>query len=283
MFRIGKNVKHAGGPVKNKETVLITGATSGIGNAFARIFAERGYDLFLASRNQAKMGAMKKEFEDRYGNTVTTMSIDLATPSSARQVYEETTTRQIEIQILVNNAGFGLVGLHTGLDLRKVEEMIQLNITTPTALCLFFGDEMRKKKKGYILNVASTAAYQPTPYTAVYGATKSYLLNFSEALAKELEDDHIGVTCLSPGPTDTNFFDAVGVDGFREKKKGVWAKSNLMEPGEVAAIGVNALFAGKLSVVAGNWNAILAFSNRLAPRRTAAKISKKVMKQSTSD
>jgi len=269
--------------MKTTQTALITGATSGIGNSFAHLLAERGYDLFLASRNREKMDSMKKKLHDRYGITVTAMSIDLAQPLSARKVYEETISQAIDIHVLVNNAGFGLVGLHTDLDMRKVEEMIQLNVTTPTELCALFGREMKKRKKGYILNVASTAAYQPTPYTTVYGATKSYLLSFSEALAKELEDDDIVVTCLSPGPTDTNFFDAVGVEGFRDKKKGVWEKSNLMAPRQVAEIGIQALFAKKLSVVAGHWNALLAFSNRLASRRTAAGISKKVMKQSINE
>jgi uncharacterized protein len=266
-----------------RETVLITGATSGIGNEFAHIFAERGYDLFLASRNQEKMDGIKKKIEGLYGITVTTMSIDLAKPSAARKVYEETISRKIDIQVLVNNAGFGISGEHTDMDMCKVQEMIQLNVTTVTELCSLFGHEMKKKRKGYILNVASTAAYQPTPYLTVYGATKSYVLNFSEALAKELEDDHVVVTCLSPGPTDTNFFERVGVDGLAEKKTGIWAKSHRMKSRKVAEIGVNALFAKKLSLVAGNWNSLFAFSNRLAPRKAAAGVSKKVMKQAIGD
>lgn len=273
--------KDTGGDVKRRQTVLITGATSGIGKDFARIFAERGFDLFLASRKQEKMESLKKELEERHAVTVTTMSIDLAQPLSARKVYEETVFRKIDIDVLVNNAGFGIAGEHVDLDMHRTQEMIQLNATTPTQLCSLFGHEMKKKKSGYILNIASTAAYQPTPYTAVYGATKSYLLNFSEALAKELEDHHVVVTCLSPGPADTNFFDAVGVEGLPGQKKGIWAKRNLMASRDVAEIGVQALFAEKLSVIAGNRNAILAFSNRLAPRSAAARISKKVMRQAT--
>lgn len=262
-----------------RETALITGATSGIGNDFARIFAERGYDLFLASRNREKMDGIRKKFAELYGITVTTMPIDLAKPSAARKVYEETVSQGIEIQVLVNNAGFGIAGLHTDLDMGNVEEMIQLNVTTLTQLCSLFGQEMKRKKKGYILNIASTAAYQPAPYIAAYGATKSYVLNFSEALAMELEDYNVVVTCLSPGPTDTNFFERVGVEGVSDRKKGVWAKSNLMASRKVAEIGVNALFSKKLSVVAGSWNSFLAFSNRLAPRRMAASVSKKMMRQ----
>jgi short-subunit dehydrogenase len=266
-----------------RETVLITGATSGIGNDFAHIFAERGYDLFLASRNREKMDSIKKKLEDLCGITVRMMSVDLAKPLSTRKVYEETISQKMDIHVLVNNAGVGVAGEHVDLDMRKVEEMIHLNVTTLTELCSLFGGAMKKKRKGYILNIASTAAYQPTPFTAVYGATKSYVLNFSEALAEELEDYNVVVSCLSPGPTDTNFFDGVGVEGVREKKKGIWAKSNLMKSRKVAEIGVNALFAKKLSVIAGNWNSFLAFSNRLAPRKAAASISKKVMRQATGD
>ena len=266
-----------------RETVLITGATSGIGNDFAHIFAEKGYDLFLASRNREKMDSIKKKLEDLYGINVKTMSIDLAKPLSARKVYEESISQKIDVRVLVNNAGFGIHGEHADLDMRKVEEMIQLNVTTLTELCSLFGHEMKKKRQGYILNVASTAAYQPAPYIAVYGGTKSYVLNFSEALAKELEDYNVAVTCLSPGPTDTNFFEVVGVQGIAEKKTGIWAKSNRMAPRKVADIGVDALFSKKLSIIAGGWNSLLAFSCRLAPRRAAASISKKVMKQATGD
>lgn len=266
-----------------RETALITGATSGIGRDFAHIFAERGYDLFLASRNSEKMAGLKKELEGLYGISVITLSVDLAQPSSAMRVYEEVVSRKMEIQVLVNNAGFGIHGEHTDLDIHKVDEMIQLNVTTLTELCSLFGHEMKKKRRGYILNVASTAAYQPAPYIAVYGGTKSYVLNFSEALAKEMEDYHVSVTCLSPGPTDTNFFEAAGGSDIAEIQRGFWGKRNRMAAREVAEIGVNALFSKKMSIIAGGWNSLLAFGNRLAPRRTAANISKKMMRQATSD
>jgi hypothetical protein len=140
---------------------------------------------------------------------------------------------------------------------------------------------MKKRRKGYILNMASTAAYQPVPYIAAYGGTKSYVLNFSEALAKELEDYNVVVTCLSPGPTDTNFFEGENLSGITKKGKRLWSKNSCMESLEVAEIGVNALFARKLSVVAGSWNSLFAFSNRLAPRRASASISKQVLKKAT--
>lgn len=263
---------------KKRETVLITGATSGIGCDMADIFAEKGYDLFLASRNSEKMDAVKAKLEKLHAITVNTLAVDLAKPSAARKVYEETVSRNIEVSVLVNNAGFAVYGEHVDLDPDKSAEVIYLNAVALTQLCSFFGLEMKKRKRGYILNVASTAAYQPTPYTAVYGATKSYVLSFSEALARELEDYNVVVTCLSPGPTDTNFFDGVGVPGINEQTTGIWAKNNRMHSRRVAQIGVNALFAKKLSVIAGRWNALMAFGNRLVPRRLSVAVSGRIMK-----
>ena len=229
-----------------KETVLITGATSGIGNDMAHIFAEKGYDLFLASRNREKMDAIKGKLEALHKIEVNTLPIDLAIPASACRLYEETISRNMEISVLVNNAGFAVYGEHVDQDPDRSAQVIHLNTVTLTQLCLLFGREMKKRRRGYILNVASTAAYQPTPFTAVYGATKSYVLSFSEALAQELEDYSVVVTCLSPGPTDTNFFEAVGVQDILDSRKtGIWAKNNLMESRRVAEIGVNAPFCEK--------------------------------------
>ena len=165
------------------------------------------------------------------------------------------------------------------MDINKVQEMIQLNIGTVTDLCLLFGKEMKEKRKGHILNIASIAAYQPDPYLATYSASKSYILNFSEALAKEMEDYHVVVTCLSPGATDTNFFNNAQMG---DKKKGLFSNKGRMNSREVAAIGIGSLFAEKLSIIPGMKNSLLAFSNRLAPRNISAIISKKLMKDSMS-
>jgi uncharacterized protein len=208
------------------QTVLITGATSGIGYDFATIFAEKGCNLFLASRNQEKLDDIKVSFEKKYDISVMIMAIDLSVEKSADNIYNETLRQNVKIDILINNAGFGLQGEHINLETKKIQEMIHLNITTLTELCTFFGREMKERKKGYILNIASIAAYQPVPYLAAYSATKSYVLNFSEALAKEMEDYHVVVTCLSPGATSTNFFDEAGIG---DRKKGLWANATRME------------------------------------------------------
>lgn len=262
-----------------KETVLITGATSGIGYDFATIFAEKGYDLFLASRNIEKLDDIKVSFEKQYDISVMIMPIDLSKVKSAKTVYEKTLNQNAEINVLINNAGFGIQGEHIDLEMSKVQAMIQLNITALTELCALFGKDMKKRRKGYILNVASTAAYQPVPYLAAYSATKSYVLNFSEALAKEMEDYQVVVTCLSPGATSTNFFDYAGIG---DKEKGFWANSARMQSRDVAIIGVNALFAKKLSVISGIKNSFLAFTNRFASRKIVANISKKLVKNAVS-
>ncbi len=257
-----------------KTFALITGATSGIGYDFASILAEKGYNLFLVSRNKEKLDQIQTDFKKEYGISVMTFPIDLSTPDSAESLYNETIKKKAEINVLVNNAGFGVMGELVDSDIKKVKGMIQLNITTLTEICLLFGKEMKERKKGHILNIASTGAYQPAPYLAAYGGTKSYVLNFSEALAKEMEDYHVVVTCLSPGPTDTNFFEHAQVG---DKKKGLFSNTGRMKSREVAAIGIDALFAEKLSVISGKKNSFLAFTNRLAPRKMAANISKKLM------
>ena len=175
---------------------------------------------------------------------------------------------------MVNNAGFGINGEQIEQDLNKTKSMLNLNIITLTELCTLFGKEMRKEKQGYILNIASTGAYQPVPYFASYAATKSYVLNFSEAIAKELKKHNITVTCLSPGVTNTNFFDIAGIGN---QKKGMWKNKTRMSPKKVAQIGIHALFNKKISIVPGFMNNFLIFLIRLTPRTIVANIMKKLM------
>ncbi len=264
-----------------RQTALVTGPTSGIGHGVACILAERGFDLFLVSRNGEKLAAVKNDLESHHGIAVSTMGQDLSQPGAAKRVFDEAQARGIDISILVNNAGFGIGGELTDMEPRVVAQMIQLNIITPTELCLLFGREMKRKRSGRILNLSSTAAYQPTPYIAAYGGTKSYILNFSEALAKEMEDYGVVATCLVPGPTDTSFFDRTGIEGLDEKQTGLWAKKKRMSPRSVARIGVDALAAGKLTTIAGLRNFLLAFANRLVPRSLSATISKWMIKQAS--
>ncbi len=263
-----------------KSNVLVTGATSGLGYAFATIFAEKHYNLFLASRNQQSLDEMKRDFESKYDVLVATRAIDLSEPKSAYELFVETLTQNIVIDVLINNAGVGIRGQHVDQEISKVVAMVQLNVTTLTELCMFFGAEMKRRRKGYILNVASTAGYQPLPYLAAYSGTKGYVLNFSEALAKELEDYNVVVTCLSPGPTNTNFFNAAGIG---DRKTGFFANRGRMSSTQVAMVGVNSLFSKRLSIIPGFKNSTYAFLNRFSPRGITATIAKKLMSKSIND
>jgi short-subunit dehydrogenase len=255
--------------------VLITGATSGIGRDFADLFAEQGNDLYLVSRSKSKLSEVKKEIEDKSKVSVEIMAIDLSNTNSAQELFDNVCRENLEIDILVNNAGFGVQGEHTEFELSKITQMINLNVITLSHISSLFGNEMKKRGGGHILNVASIGAYGPVPYLAAYAATKSYILYFSEALAKELEDYNIVVTCLSPGVTDTNFFNAAGIG---DKTDGIWSNKARMNSRKVAKYGIKQLFSGKLSVVPGFMNSFSVFLYRFLPRGMAANMTKKLLK-----
>ncbi len=256
---------------------VITGATSGIGYEIAKILAERKYNLLLVSRKPETLAATQQELVDTYGVAVDVFVQDLSESGAGKRVYGYIAEKGYTIEVLINNAGFGLQGEHLDMPLEKIHSMIQLNITALTDLAYYIGAHMKAQQRGYILNVASTAGYQPLPYMAAYGATKSYVLNFSEALAKELEEYGVSVTALSPGMTATKFFAEMGVGN---NTSGVFNKSGRMSAAAVAKIGVDALFAGKISVISGWKNKVLLFLNRISPRASVASITKKMMRRS---
>lgn len=253
---------------------LITGASSGIGLEMARLLAGRGYDLLIVSRNAARLADLAASLENESGVAAHSFAIDLAKAGSARRVFDASKERGLEIDVLINNAGVGLFGEHLSVDLEASQEMLQLNIVSLCELCSLYGQDMRVRGKGRILNIASTAAYQPTPYFAAYGASKSFVLNFSEALAKELEDEGVTVSCLSPGPTATGFFNAMDERGIQN---GHFDKGGRHDARRVAEIGIDLMLAGKLSKIVGTVNTLRSFSGRLAPRAVVASISKRLM------
>ena len=256
------------------KTALITGATSGIGLEMALILAQKGYNLILASRRKDKLEELSSKLEEKFKIKTNILAIDLSLPGSAKKLFEK--FKNYKIEILINNAGFGLFEEHRKLDIKKVEEMIYLNIVTLTNTCSLFGAQMKERNRGYILNLASTAAFVPLPYSAAYAATKSYVLNFSEAIAKEFEDYNVSITCLSPGMTDTNFFNMAGVGN---KNKGMFAKSERMSAKEVAKYGIQAMFSKKLSVVPGIRNRTMIFTYRFFSRKMIAKLAKIFIKK----
>jgi short-subunit dehydrogenase len=256
---------------------LVTGASSGIGREFARLLAAEGRPLLLVGRDQGRLNEVAEEARTTHGVAVWAHPCDLGRPGAARELFDFTRGEGLEIEFLINNAGFGLYGEHVDLDLTRLHQMLQVNVGALAELCLLCGAEMKRRKSGRILNVASTAAYQPTPYLAAYGASKSFVLSFSEALAMELADHGVTVSCVSPGPTDTAFFGDMEARG---AASGHFAKSRRQDAREVARIGLDAMMTGRLSKVVGAKNAFLAWSNRLAPRKLVAKVSKGLMRSS---
>ncbi|MET1249716.1 SDR family oxidoreductase [Sporolactobacillus sp. STCC-11] len=242
------------------KTALVTGATSGIGNALAKLLAADHYDLILVSRDDEKMRAIKSELTDR---SVTIIKKDLSQFHAAKEVFDEVKRNGLTIDLLINNAGFGLVGAFDSLPIERQSEMIQLNCAALTELTYYFLPDLRSKM-GKIMNVASTAAYQPGPFMAVYFASKAYVLSLSEALAEEFDKSGVTVTALCPGPTHTNF----GSVAHAENTK---MFSRTMDVQTVARIGYRAMMKGKRVVVTGQVNYAGAIAAKLLPRRWSAK------------
>ncbi len=255
-----------------QKTILITGATGGIGLAMARILALEGHHLILTGRSEEKLARMRSALPQAWLKNVETMIADLADPAAPQYLFDECTRRGLAVDVLVNNAGNGYIGEHLNADMQKIQAMLACNIMALTELCTRFGQEMKRRKSGYMLNIASTAAYQPLPYMASYAASKAYVLHFSEALAKELESDHIVVTAFCPGPTATGFFETATVGGDR------FSEIGYAQVDDVARSALDALFSKKLSAVYGRKNAIMIFLERFLPRRAVAAIAKRFMR-----
>lgn len=250
-------------------TALITGASSGIGLELAKLFAKDGYRLALVARSRQKLDELAGQFEKQYGIAVVVIGEDLALPGSPQVIYEKLLKENIQIDTLVNNAGFGLLGEFGKSDLSGYLEMIQVNITSLTRLTRLFLPSMIARKSGQILNVASTAAFQPGPYMAVYYASKAYVLSFSLALREELSGTGVYVSALCPGPTKTGFQNRAGIENIRLLKQ----LSN-MTAGEVAEFGYRKFQQNKPLIIPGFLNKIGAASSRLMPRAWSAKIVK---------
>ena len=254
---------------KSESTVLITGASSGIGLELARTFASYGHSLVLVARNQDRLTNVAQELHKQFGVSVITIAKNLSQETAPQEIVHELNTQNIDIDILVNNAGFGLFGFFKDTDIKTEIDMINLNITALTALTKCLLPQMLKNKNGKILNVASTAAFQPGPLMAVYFATKAYVVSFSEALANELKGTGVSVTTLCPGPTDTGFQDAAKMANARLFRH---AKT----PAEVADLGYRGLMNGKHIVIPGFKNNFLAFLTRFAPVRLSAAIVRRM-------
>lgn len=249
------------------KTVLITGATAGIGREFSKIFAENHYNLVLVARDSTLLKQMSREWEKRYGVAVTAIAKDLSHSDAPRDLYQEIANQNIEIDVLVNNAGRGSHGAFLGIGDDDTASEVQLNIGTLTMLCKLFGNDMVKRGGGRILNVSSTAGFQAGPLMSVYYASKGYVLLFSEALNFELKKKGVAVTVLCPGPTKTEFFKRSDMTA-TNLAKGPW----IMEASDVAQAGYSGLMNGKTIIIPGMLNKLMTFMVRFTPRRLAATI-----------
>ena len=251
-----------------KETALITGASSGIGLDLARLFAKDGYDVVLVARSEGKLREIAAEFQRDFGVTAHVIVADLAQPDAPRRVVE---ALPAAVDVLVNNAGFGVAGPFVERDLDKQLEMIHVNVAALTHLTGLLLPPMIARRRGRVLNVASTAAFQPGPLMAVYYATKAYVLSFSEAVADELRDSGVTVTALCPGPTDTGF--AVAAEMTKSR---LFSVAKVMSSAEVARAGFEGMKRGKRIVIPGMTNKMVAQSVRFSPRRVVTTIARKL-------
>jgi uncharacterized protein len=254
----------------DRKTALITGASFGIGMELARIFSREGHNLVLVARSADRLRQLASELEKAHATRSLILASDLTEPGSAAYLLDQTTRADITVDVLVNNAGFGQFGLFLENDLEECLHQIQLNITTLTHLTRLYLPEMVERKSGRILNVASTAAFQPGPLMAVYYASKAYVLHFSEAIANELRGTGVTVTCLCPGATATEFHKRAHMTDIQLLRFGA------MDARTVAEDGYRALIAGKPVVISGFKNWLLAQSVRFAPRQLVIAVARKL-------
>jgi short-subunit dehydrogenase len=245
-----------------KKVALITGASAGLGTEFARQLSKRGHRLVLVARRKDRLDALAKEL----GNA-RTVAVDLSKANAAAKLIADVEAQSEQIETLVNNAGFGLIGRFAELDGTRQRRMIDLNVGTLVDLCRAVAPKMIERQAGAILNVASTAAFQPGPKMAVYFATKAFVLSFTEALHEELKPHGIKVSCLCPGPTRTEFGEVAGFGG-----NGLFDRV-AMEAPEVVDAGLRGLDQNRAVVVPGLVNKAVAASTRFAPRSVVRKIA----------
>jgi uncharacterized protein len=255
----------------NRKTALITGASGGIGEALARTLAQHGYNLILVARTMGKLEALGAELSTKNGVETTSISSDLSAFDASEKLIQDLETRKLNVDVLVNNAGFGEYGEFATGDPVKQQQMISLNILTLTMLTRHLLPKMLERKFGRIMNVASTAAFMPGPLMSVYYASKAYVLSFSEALGEELLNTGVTVTALCPGPTESDFQARAEM----QESKLVKGKT-LMTSREVAEQGVAALERGQRVVIPGIINQIQAQASRFLPRAIVPGIIKNV-------
>ncbi|WP_430406529.1 SDR family NAD(P)-dependent oxidoreductase [Fluviicola sp.] len=257
-----------------KQTVLITGATSGIGKELARLFAKEGYKLVIVARDEQKLEDTADELKEIGALQVTPISCDLSVVGSAQKLYNQVRKRRIVIGTLINDAGAGEHGFFKETPLDEELAIIQLNVTSLVQLTKLYMREMVRRDEGKILQLASIASYQPTPLLAVYAATKAFVLSFTDALINELKDSNVTMTALIPGATDTEFY-------VRANAENIKATENMAGPDVVAKIGFQALMNGKPHAVAPGMKSQILKSSLMSNQQVAAMARKQMEVKTT--
>jgi uncharacterized protein len=253
---------------------LITGAASGFGYEFSKLLAEDSYNLILVDINGPGLEEVKQEIVKKYSVGIELLVQDLSKPGCALDIFS--TVRQYHIDILINNAGYGLYGFFSATDWQIEEDMISLQVLTLTHLTKLVLKDMIARGKGHIMNVSSMAAFQPGPLMAVYYATKAYILSFSEALANEVKGTGVTVTAFCPGQTETNFQKKVA---FYSDSKLSHTGKLMADPRKVAKTGYKAMMAGKSIVIPGKFNKLLVQLHRIMPRKTTVSLVRKLQEK----
>jgi uncharacterized protein len=254
---------------------LITGASKGIGRAIALELAKRNYDLLLTARSPDLLQGVSEEIQRMYPVAIHFMALDLSEINAPQKLYDWCNENDYPVSVLVNNAGYGISGEFRSSSLEKNTNLVFLNVIAPTELCRLFIPMLGQHSQGYILNIASTASYQSVPYLAVYASSKAYLLRLSRSLTRELAATGISITCVSPGPTSTDWAETASIP---PKALKIANKLN-MQPAKVAEIAVRSMLAKKTEVVPGFLNKLGVFIVWLLPKRiseiSAASLYKK--------
>lgn len=248
-------------PSLGTQVALVTGACSGIGRALAFGLAARGYRLVLVSQREAELNRAAGELGEQHAVEVHAVVLDLARPESAEELYAKVKALGLEVDVLVNNAGFFFFGEAVDADPARANAMLQLHVVTPSLLCTRFGRDMRARRRGDILIVSSISAWRDFPGIGYYGSSKKYLRGFARSLRSELKVYGVNVTCLAPGATATDLYDPTLVPVQRARKLGV-----MMSAQAVADAGLRALFAGKAETVPGLLNAVMAALSAWTPQ-----------------
>lgn len=243
-----------------KKYVLITGASSGIGKTFACEYAKQSKNLVLVARSKSKLNALKDELVNEYKVDVKIIDLDLSSENAAIQLFNAVKNEEIDVDILINNAGFGLKGEFLSKDLKSYREMINLNMVTLTELTYLFLEVMLNNGKGTIINVGSMVSFFSAPYNSIYSATKAFVLSLTEALYYEYKNKGIQFVAICPGATNTSFFDRAG--------KSNATKGKMREPEQVVKSTLKALEKGKPFVVDGINSKLIVMLSKLLPRKT---------------